>query len=48
MRDLMNDQITLIKKDGSTYKNIASSVQGNMIYTADAKLPLEDGEDTLP
>ena len=40
----MKDKITLIKKDGSTYENIASSVQGNMIYTADANHPLEDGD----
>ena len=42
--DLMNDTITLIKKDGKRFENIKASVQRDKVFTNDANMPIEDGD----
>lgn len=50
-KDLMRDQVTLIKQDGRRFEGIFASVQGDKIYTDDTFIPIEEGdtfERTLP
>ena len=40
----MTDILTLLKKDGSSHKNVKASVQKNKIYINDITLPVEEGD----
>ena len=44
MRNLMNDTVTVIHKDGARHENVRASVQKNKIFIADARLPLSAGD----
>ena len=44
MRDLMNDTVTVIHKNGARHGNVRASVQKKKIFIADAKLPLSVGD----
>jgi hypothetical protein len=44
LRDMMNDTVRLIKADGRRFDNIQAHVQSNMIFTADAHIPIEEGD----
>lgn len=43
-RTLMNDRVTLVKKDGSRFEDLRAAVQAKLILTDDGKLPIEDGD----
>jgi len=43
---MLRDRVTLVKPDGTAVENIKASVQPNMIFIHDEKLPLEE-KDTL-
>jgi len=43
-RQLMNDRVTLVKKDGQRFENIPASVQSNLIFTQNPQIPIEDGD----
>ena len=43
-RNLMNDTISLVKKDGRRFDNIISNVQSEKIFTDDTTLPIEEGD----
>jgi hypothetical protein len=48
---LLQDKITLVKKDGKRFESIRASVQRDKIFTNDPAIPIEDGdvfERTLP
>jgi predicted nucleotide-binding protein len=42
--DLLNDHVTLVKKDGRRFENLPAAVQSNLIFTNDAQIPIEDGD----
>ncbi len=47
----MRDKVTLIKQDGQRFEGLKASVQTDMIFTGDPKVPIEEGdvfERTLP
>ena len=51
LNNLMQDSVTLIKKDGQRFEGIRASVQPDKIFTDDTSIPLEEGdtfERTLP
>jgi len=41
---LLQDKVTLIKKDGNRFENIRASVQSDKIFTDDPAIPIEDGD----
>ena len=41
---LLNDRVTLIKKDGQRFENLSASVQPGLIFTDNPKIPIEDGD----
>ena len=41
---LMNDRITLVKKDGSRFEGIQANVQPTLILTTDTHLQIEEGD----
>jgi hypothetical protein len=46
--DLLHDQITLVKKDGTVFKEgVPASVQSKMIFIHDTTLPIEEGDHIL-
>jgi hypothetical protein len=43
-RDFLNEQVTLVKKDGRRFENLPASVESNLIMTNDPRIPIEDGD----
>ena len=43
-QSIMNDRVTLVKKDGQRFKNMPASVQAGLIFTDNPKIPIEDGD----
>ena len=43
-QSLMNDRVTLVKKDGQRFGNLTASVQAGLILTDNPKIPIEDGD----
>lgn len=43
-RSISNDKVSLIKKNGDVIKDIAASVQRNIIFIEDASLPIEESD----
>ena len=43
-QSLMNDRVTLVKKDGQRFENLSASVQPGLIFTDNPKIPIEDGD----
>jgi len=41
---LLQDKVTLIKKDGNRFENIRALVQSDKIFTDDTAIPIEDGD----
>ncbi len=41
---LLQDKVTLIKKDGNRFENIRAFVQSDKIFTDDTAIPIEDGD----
>ncbi len=41
---LLQDKVTLIKKDGNRFENIRAFVQSDKIFTDDPAIPIEDGD----
>ena len=41
---LLNDRVTLVKKDGQRFENLSASVQPGLIFTDNPKIPIEDGD----
>ncbi len=41
---LMQDRISLIKKDGQRFDDIHSSVQRDIIFSSDPSIPIEEGD----
>lgn len=44
LNKLMNDRVTLIKKNGDWFDNIPATVQSGMIVTTNPMIPIEDGD----
>jgi hypothetical protein len=44
LSSLMNDQVTLVKQDGTRIGKIKAAVQPKLILTDDPKLPIEEGD----
>jgi len=44
LRNLLRDTVRLIKSDGRHFDNIKASVQRGKIFTADSKIPIEEGD----
>lgn len=44
IESMMHDKVALIKKDGRRFENIRASVQRDKIFTADPKIPIEEGD----
>lgn len=42
--NLLNDRVSLIKKDGRRFDNLPASVQSGKIFTNDPRIPIEDGD----
>jgi hypothetical protein len=42
--EMMNDRITLVKKDGRRFQNLPASVQSGKISTLDPQIPIDDGD----
>lgn len=41
---LMNDRVTLVKKDGRRFEDLPASVQLGKIFTMNPAIPIEDGD----
>ena len=41
---LMNDRVTLVKKDGQRFEDLSASVQTGLILTDNPEIPIEDGD----
>ena len=41
---ILNDRVTLVKKDGQRFENLTASVQAGLIFTDNPKIPIEDGD----
>ena len=41
---LLKDRVTLVKKDGRRFEKLPASVQSGLIFTANPKIPIEDGD----
>ena len=44
MRNLLNDKIAILKKDGSRHENVRASVQPKQIFINDATIPIAIGD----
>jgi hypothetical protein len=44
MNNLMNNTVRLVKCDGRSFEEIRASVQPGKIFTADAQIPIEEGD----
>ena len=43
-QSLMNDRVTLVKKNGQRFENLSASVQTGLILTDNPEIPIEDGD----
>ena len=44
MRELFNDRVTLVKKNGQRFTDLPASVQSSQIFTDNPNIPIEDGD----
>ncbi|SFH84804.1 hypothetical protein SAMN05192551_103255 [Tindallia magadiensis] len=42
--DILNDEVTLLKKNGSKYESIKANVQPEKIFIMDETIPIEEGD----
>ena len=43
-QSLMNDRVTLVKKDGKRFEDLPALVQSDLILTDNPEIPIEDGD----
>ncbi len=44
LRSMLKDRVTLVKRDGRRFEKIRASVQTRKIFSADPKIPIEEGD----
>lgn len=44
MSNIMNERVTIIKRNGERYENVAASVQRDKVFTERADVPVEEGD----
>ncbi len=41
---MLNDRVSLVKKDGRRFDNLPAAVQPGMIFTSNPQIPIDDGD----